>query len=719
MISGFPHSSYPDPRMETDLENVRKNMDRERLTVLIVEDQMVNRVILKGILQKEYDIVEAENGAEALTVLSTDKNISAILLDIVMPVMDGYAVLRELKDSQFASLPVIVMTGESDSAAEQKALDLGAWDFVSKPYQPSVLLLRLKNVIVRSQFYLISEMKHAYEHDTLTDLYNRNSFFDMTRKLLDEYPDRRFALVRFDINKFHVFNSYWGEEEGNRLLRFVADYMRLGSKNVEPCTYARINADAFCICEPYDEQEISAQVDSIRKALQEYNRDYLIEPCFGVYVIEDPAMNIVAMLELATLASKECKSKYMTYIEYYKPDMSDKVLQEQGIVNDMQQALDEGQFVVYLQPKYNLTTEKPYGAEALIRWKHPEKGFLSPGLFIPVFERNGFIGKVDFYMWESVCQLLRKWLDQGLDPAPVSVSMSRVNLYNPNLVELLTGLVKKYDIPISLLNLELTESAYMENPGVMENMIHRLQDAGFTIFMDDFGSGYSSLNTLKNIPVDVLKIDMAFLVGNTSLGRNECILASVIRMAGWLEIPVVMEGVETAEQVDFLKSVGCGYVQGYYFARPMPVEDYEKLVYGVRQEPVKLLSENHEIMSRTIWSSSPQLNLLFNSIKMPAAIYEVGDNEFSALRVNKSYNELFSGGQQDNLDAACEKHLPPQSRQELLRTFLRAAETKREASCSCAFILDGDDSRMMHMEVQYWGTNGNMRIVFATMSVQQ
>ena len=297
--------------------------------------------------------------------------------------------------------------------------------------------------------------------------------------------------------------------------------------------------------------------------------------------------------------------------------------------------------------------------------------------------------------------------------------MSRVNLYNPNLVELLTGLVKKYDIPISLLNLELTESAYMENPGVMENMIHRLQDAGFTIFMDDFGSGYSSLNTLKNIPVDVLKIDMAFLVGNTSLGRNECILASVIRMAGWLEIPVVMEGVETAEQVDFLKSVGCGYVQGYYFARPMPVEDYEKLVYGVRQEPVKLLSENHEIMSRTIWSSSPQLNLLFNSIKMPAAIYEVGDNEFSALRVNKSYNELFSGGQQDNLDAACEKHLPPQSRQELLRTFLRAAETKREASCSCAFILDGDDSRMMHMEVQYWGTNGNMRIVFATMSVQQ
>ena len=176
-------------------------MDRDRLTVLIVEDQLINRQILCRILQDEYDVVEAENGEAAMETLRSGREISAILLDIVMPVMDGYAVLREIKDSPYASIPVIVMTGETDIAAEQKALDLGAWDFVPKPYQPSVLLLRLKNVIVRSQFYLISEMKYAYEHDTLTDLYNRNSFFSRTRKMLEDDPDERYALVRLDVNK--------------------------------------------------------------------------------------------------------------------------------------------------------------------------------------------------------------------------------------------------------------------------------------------------------------------------------------------------------------------------------------------------------------------------------------------------------------------------------------------------------------------------------------
>jgi len=690
-------------------------MDRDRLTVLIVEDQLINRQILCRILRDEYDVVEAVNGEAAMETLRSGSEVSAILLDIVMPVMDGYAVLREIKDSPYASIPVIVMTGETDIAAEQKALDLGAWDFVPKPYQPSVLLLRLKNVIVRSQFYLISEMKYAYEHDTLTDLYNRNSFFSRTRKMLEDDPDERYALVRLDVNKFHVFNSYWGEEEGNRLLRYIADSIRTDAKQLDECTYARINADAFCMCERYDEAVINSQAETFRQRLADYNKDYLIEPCVGVYIIEDPKQNIVTMLELATLAAKECKSRYMTYIQYYHPEMSDKVLQEQNIVNDMHNALEDEQFVVYLQPKYNLKTERPYGAEALIRWQHPEKGFLSPGLFIPVFERNGFIGKVDYYMWEHVCALLRKWLDEGLDPAPISVNMSRVNLYNPNLVELLTGLVKKYRLPARLLNLELTESAYMENPEVMEKMIRRLQAAGFTIFMDDFGSGYSSLNTLKNIPVDVLKIDMAFLAGNAAMGRNECILAAVIRMAGWLEIPVVMEGVETQRQVEFLKSVGCGYVQGYYYAKPMPVADYEALVRGVEQTPAETVSENHEVMARTIWSSGEQINLLFNSIKIPAAIFEVGDDGFNALRVNESYNRLFGYGdtEDDNLDKAYGRHMPPESAALAEDAFRRAAESRSEAECEYDIVLGDGSTRRAHMDIQYWGANGNMKIVFA------
>lgn len=519
-------------------------MEREKFTVLIVDDNPINRQLLHRILLLDYHTLEAENGQQALELLEQTDKISAVLLDIVMPVMDGYAFLEALEKTTRSSVPVIAITGELDKGAEQKALDLGAWDFVSKPYQPKTLRTRLKNVIVRSQYYLMSEMRHAYEHDPLTDLYNRTSFFIQTRRLLDEHPETRFALIRFDVDRFQTYNAFWGEEEGDRLLIYIANSLRKTAEILSPCTYGRINADAFCICVPYDASHLSQQVESACSALEVFNPEYRIEPSFGIYIIEDPQEKIQTMYELAVLAARQCKGSCLRHICYYRKELGRKTMEEQRIVNEMQIALDSGQFEVYLQPKYNLQTDQPYGAEALIRWRHPERGLLSPGLFIPVFERNGFVGKVDAYMWEEVCRLLRKWRDAGQDPGPVSVNVSRVNMYNPNLVDVLTGLVKKYGIPPQLLHLELTESAYMENPEMMMNTVQALQQAGFKILMDDFGSGYSSLNTLKEIPVDVLKIDMKFLAGNSDAARGRCILASVIRMAGWLNTPVIMEGVE-------------------------------------------------------------------------------------------------------------------------------------------------------------------------------
>ena len=201
-------------------------MIKDKLTVLVVEDQRINREILAALLSIDYTVMEAENGAEALELLSVHPEIAAILLDIIMPVMDGYEFLTSLKKTSSAALPVIAITGEKDDLSEQKALNLGAWDFVSKPYQPATLLTRLKNVIIRSQYYLVSQMKHVYEHDPLTDLLNRAAFFAEMRKLLDGHPDETFALIRFDIDQFHTYNSFWGEEEGDRLLRFMADWLR-------------------------------------------------------------------------------------------------------------------------------------------------------------------------------------------------------------------------------------------------------------------------------------------------------------------------------------------------------------------------------------------------------------------------------------------------------------------------------------------------------------
>ena len=252
--------------------------------------------------------------------------------------------------------------------------------------------------------------------------------------------------------------------------------------------------------------------------------------------------------------------------------MSLRLEREQEIINEMNHALEAGQFCIYLQPKYDLEKSMLCGAEALVRWIHPEKGMVSPGEFIPIFEKNGFIAKLDYYIWEMVCKQLQIWMKQGMQPKPISVNVSRVNLCNPQIVDRITELTKRYEIPPELFQLELTESAYMDNPVVMKQVIKKLRSNGFTILMDDFGNGYSSLSILKDMEIDILKIDMSFFGDSEIPGRGENIIASVVRMAKWLNIPSIAEGVERKDQVNFLRGVGCEFVQGYYFARPMPIE---------------------------------------------------------------------------------------------------------------------------------------------------
>ena len=317
--------------------------------------------------------------------------------------------------------------------------------------------------------------------------------------------------------------------------------------------------------------------DKMRDILSRYPLDFDIVPIFGVYLIAGKKITPDHMYDRANLAAKHCKGNYIRNYAFYTRQMSQEIEKEQRIVNSMKSALENHEFVVFYQPKYGLSDNQIAGAEALVRWKHPERGMISPGEFIPVFERNGFITKLDYYVWEQTCIQLRKWMDEGKNPLPISVNLSRVSLYNKDIVNVICNLVDSYRIPRRLFQVELTESAYNTNPKAVQDMMQRLREEGFYILMDDFGSGYSSLNVLKDIVVDVLKMDMKFFAGDDREGRGENIMAAVIRMAKWLNMPVVAEGVERIEQVEFLRSIGCEYVQGYYFAKPMPVEEYEKL----------------------------------------------------------------------------------------------------------------------------------------------
>lgn len=603
-------------------------------TILIVDDDEMAKASLREELEKDYIVLDAYNGIQALKILN-DHEVAAIVLDLIMPEMDGIGFLEEFnKKQEYKKIPVIVATSNDDEAMEQKCLELGVWDFVMKPYKPVLLEFRIKNVIDKSRMIIA-------ERDSVTKLYTKIKFYQSTRQMLLEQQGESFAFLRIDIDRFKMINNFYGVQEGDKVLIAIAQELRRISGTFEHFRYGRLDNDVFACCVPYKEENIELLVKALQIKLKQLNKDYNIKISCGVYVIDDYNMDISEMYDRAFMAAKNCKGQFIENIAYYDDSMIENMRQEQFIINDVNKALEEEQFVVFLQPKINLQTDKPYGAEALVRWKHPEKGMIAPADFIPIYERNGIIGKLDQYMWRQVCKLLRRWIDEGLEPDPISVNVSRVNLYNPHLVEILKNLITEYQIPASLLNLELTESAFMEDQDLIMSTMSKLHKLGFKIMMDDFGSGFSSLNILKDMELDYLKIDMKFLDSQGFNGRGEKVLTSVIRMAKWLQLPAIVEGVETLEQVDFLKCIGCEYAQGFYFAKPMPVFEYEKYVRRTKKQVSKEINSVHANLINELWDSGSNVSILFDSIGVPMAAFEYRKGNVELLRSNAIFDVTF------------------------------------------------------------------------------
>lgn len=671
--------------------------------ILAVDDSLVNRKILSKIISGEYSVIEAENGEMAIEILRRQySEIAAIILDIVMPVMDGYLVLERVAgDERFKNIPIIIATEKSDNESEIKALRLGAWDFVSKPYNGEIIKFRIKNAIERSQLYTLQQLRYLAEFDELTGIYNKNKFYKSTREMLLANPGADFVLIRFDVDRFQLINSFFGIQEGDRLLKYIAKMLSGYVSDKQPSAYGRIEADVFCLCFPSSYiADIETSMSKIRDLVASYNLNYDIVPSCGIYYITDRGMPIEIMYDRATLAAKRCKGNYVNFYAVYDGSMSAQIVREQEITNEMSSALATGQFQIYLQPKYHIASNRPVGAEALVRWFHPQKGLIPPGDFVPVFERNGFIPKLDYYVWEEVCRLLRKWADEGRELYPISVNISRVDLYNPRLAEKVIELTEKYDLPSELLNLELTESAYTDNPVAMSETMAKLQSKGFTIMMDDFGSGYSSLNILKDISVDVLKIDMRFLSKTKIPGRGENIIASVVRMAKWLHIPVIAEGVETKDQVEFLRSIGCEYVQGFYFAKPMPVEAYADLVEknGGLSQPV---GASFEFSGSQMCISDNRLEELFADMLQPVAIYEFENDKVEAVRVNTPFFELLGYDDGSITGGTPLDLIDPKYHDSIIDTFRRVAETHEEEECEYLRRTSDGKSKWLRIRLKY------------------
>ncbi|MBS7009364.1 EAL domain-containing protein [Anaerostipes sp.] len=562
--------------------------------VLVVEDNQMNRQLLCEILASDYDVLEAENGKEALEVLKQyGEGISLILLDIVMPVMDGYTFLSVMKaDKAYSSIPVIVTTQNDAESDELSALSHGAADFVAKPYRPQIILHRAAGIInLRETAAVVNQVKF----DRLTGLYSKEFFYQLIRDALMRNPEGQYDIICSDIENFKLVNDVFGAPAGDHLLCGVARMYKEGIDGNGVC--GRLNADQF-VCMIEHRRDYSDEMfQKVNEKVNELMEAGSIAMKWGIYTVEDRELSVEQMCDRALLAARSIKGQYGKYFAFYDDKLRSRLLHDQAITDSMEEALEENQFQVYLQPKYRIMDGSLAGAEALVRWDHPEWGLQSPANFIPLFENNGFITKMDQYVWEKTCEKLREWKDKGYPAIPVSVNVSRADIYNADLPDILQRILQKYKLDPSWLHLEITESAYTETPSQIIEVVSRLRELGFVIEMDDFGSGYSSLNMLNNMPIDILKLDMKFIQSETAKPVSQGILKFIINLARWMHLSVVAEGVETKDQLERLREIGCDYVQGYYFAKPMPCTEFEKLLS--KGAANSLVTEKSETVCRT------------------------------------------------------------------------------------------------------------------------
>ncbi|NLV87000.1 MAG: EAL domain-containing protein [Clostridiales bacterium] len=610
-----------------------------RRTILIIDGNPTNRNLLCNLLKDEYDIIEAESGLDAIEILKDCKDkVSLIVIDMILPLSDGQKFMEfRNRDPFFSLIPVVAATVKDGEGDEISTLSYGASDYITKPYNKEIILHRFANLINLRESTVIMNL---LEYDRLTGVYSREFFYRHARAIIDQNPNKKYDIICSDVESFKLINDSYGIDVGDALLCGIADMCGEYTKERGIC--GRLGGDIFaCLIESGDDYSDESMGEYIQR-LNSLTPVRNLVMNFGIYHITDTSLPVGVMCDRAILAIGSIKGKFNRYVACYDNEIREKILLAQTITDSMETALEEKQFKVYLQPKVNIRNGKITGAEALVRWLHPEKGFLQPMEFIPIFEKNGFITKLDQYMWEETCRIIRGWIDSGMTAVPVSVNVSRSDIYNLDLPETMLNLVNKYGLHPEILHLEITETAYTENPKQIIEATTRLREAGFIIEMDDFGTGYSSLNMLSDLPVDTLKLDMKLVQSDNNDSGSRNILNFVVSLAKWMNLLIIAEGVETQEQVNRLKYLNCNYAQGYFYARPMPEEDFTKLL---SESPI-----DDEVISCVF--SPPNLELTFcdsNNKDILLIIHSSGENR---CMLQETFSGQYCVAEAGNFDSA-------------------------------------------------------------------
>ena len=539
--------------------------------ILIVAGDPSRQRFLSEALQGQYDVVYVQTGAEALEAVYEGKDLLAlVLLDFALPGDQGKAILKQVtEDPLLKSVSVIVMSRDRED--EVYALNNGAMDFILKPCDlTGVVLARVRHVIELSENRNIIR---STERDQLTGLYNKDFFFNYANQYDVYHQEMDMDAIVVNISHFHMINERHGKAYGDDVLRRVGRKI-LESVSGEGGIVCRRDGDTFLIyCPHRDRYE-----DILKEATT--GMDSRVRLRMGVYPNVDKSLDIERRFDRAKLASDTVRDSFTRTVALYDEQMHRTEVFTEQLLEDFPTAIAEKQFTVYYQPKFAIQATMPVlnSAEALVRWNHPRFGMISPGSFIPLFESNGLIRQLDSFVWREVAAQMRDWKDRLGICVPVSVNVSRVDIFDYDLVDHMKGLIREFDLSPDEFLLEITESAYTQDSAQIISTVKALREAGFHIEIDDFGSGYSSLNMISTLPMDALKLDMEFMHNAFKERKNTKMLDAVIDIAYSLEVPTIAEGVETAEQMFALKAMGCDIVQGFYFSKPLPPEEFERFL---------------------------------------------------------------------------------------------------------------------------------------------
>ena len=686
--------------------NKRLNMIKSvgHNSIIIIDYSKEDCDLIQTVLGDSNNYFIADSCDEGLEMLKKYDDIRIIILDLTKHKNIGYDFINKVNDSYDKKVPIIVITNIEDKSTEKTAINLGVEDVILKPFNKTVLKKRINNIILRIVLSKEVEQKHLFEYkrlseiDDKTQLYNRNTFYREVSKVLNENPQKNYVIARWDIDRFKVFNDAYGTVEGDKLLaalgaRFIK---KMEDPNVHGiAVYGYLGADHFASLWEAEYLHVEKFYNYLKTQVDEIIPYYSFRISIGLYRVEDRSLDVAIMCDRALLANRSIKKAYHSYYAWFDDSMRGELMEEQEILGDMHNALEKGQFVPYFQPQYDYGNGSLIGAEVLVRWQHPTKGIVLPDKFIPIFEKYGMINMLDRYIWEQSCILLREWIDAGMRIPHISVNVSRRDLYIPNFCNTFIELINKYHLPAYLFHLEITESAYMDNPDQLIQIVEDLQSHGLHVEMDDFGNGYSSLNTLKDVAVDTLKLDMKFISEDVNNNRGGSILSSVIRLANAIKLPVIAEGVETKEQAEYLKSIGCLYMQGFFFARPMSAEAFEKILkkghcFEIINDKDKLGTDG----AADFLSATTQSTLIFNSFIGGAGILEYANGVVTALRLNDEFFTILGTTRQQYADRQFHilDRFTSETREEYINMLDRAIQTGLDTDCEVCSVPIAQDA---------------------------